>query len=309
MQTDKPTDPVVVYDPQTGELFEERVCGDRLLRWAYTGLGGGVARGLLYRHRWASRLLGAFCNSRFSRTRIEGFCRKLTIDLEEAVVPDGGYRSFNDFFCRALKPGRRPWEARDDCLSSPADCRALAFPSVDDGQRHFPVKGLRFSIETLLQAPAEHRRLIEPLLDGQVFVARLCPADYHRFHFPGAGARLADWRIDGRLDSVNPLPLRLGLRVFETNARQVSMLRLAHFGLCAFVEVGAFGVGGIVSTHNRDGFAKMDEKGCFTFGGSTIVLVLARDSARFREDLCAWSAKGIETRLKAGETIADSLHA
>jgi phosphatidylserine decarboxylase len=70
------------------------------------------------------------------------------------------------------------------------------------------------------------------------------------------------------------------------------------------VEVGAFGVASINDTHGGGKFLGGEEKGYFTFGGSTIVLVFAPQTVRFSDDLCANSHQGLETLVKAGEEIA-----
>lgn len=272
-----------------------------MIRWVYTGRGGGLARKLLFRTSLPSRLLGAFCNSSLSRGRIAPFARRYGIALDDAAVPVGGFRTFNEFFRRRLRPEARPFAAAPDVLVSPADCRALVFADGCAGE--FAVKGLGFSIAGLLRTPQQEKARCTDLDGGQVAVFRLCPMDYHRFHFPAAGRKLAAWRVDGAYGSVNPLPLRLGIKVFEENVRQVTLLELERFGRCAMVEVGAFGVARIVQTHVGEEVAKMDEKGYFEFGGSTVVLILPPGSVDFSGPLRSWSEKGIETLLKAGDTL------
>lgn len=46
-------------------------------------------------------------------------------------------QTFNEFFVRELKPGTRPVASmeRDDVAICAADCRLMAFKSVEDGQR------------------------------------------------------------------------------------------------------------------------------------------------------------------------------
>lgn len=48
----------------------------------------------------------------------------------------------------------------------------------------------------------------------------------------------------------------------------------------------------------------MDEKGYFKFGGSTIVLVFEKGKIEFCQDLIDNSAKGMETLVKVGQTLA-----
>ncbi|MEN8164830.1 MAG: phosphatidylserine decarboxylase, partial [Acidobacteriota bacterium] len=89
--------------------------------------------------------------------------------------------------------------------------------------------------------------------------------------------------------------------------RVVTRLDLDTFGPAAFVEVGAFGVGGIVDTHGRGPFRKMDEKGYFRYGASTLVLVFGPGRFRIDQDLIDHSAKGMEILVRTGETLGHSL--
>lgn len=293
-----------VYDLANDRLVEEKVLGQRLLRWAYASFASPGWRRLLFQTGWPSRCLGWFCDRPLSRRRIAATVAELDIDLEEADVPPGGFRTFNQFFARRLKPGRRPFDPSPAALVSPADGRILAWPDDAAGGLAVPVKGLQLTVASLLQPPPAWTDRVAALAGGAVVVCRLCPADYHRYHFPAGGRRLGGWRLAGRYDSVNPLPLRLGVPVFAENVRQISLLELSGFGLCAFVEVGAFGVGRMVDTHRGDPFVKMEEKGFFEFGGSTIVLLFEPGRLAVAPCLAAWTAKGVETLVKAGTTIA-----
>ena len=111
------------------------------------------------------------------------------------------------------------------------------------------------------------------------------------------------WEIDGRLHSVNSMVLSLGIPVFDQNRRVVTLLDLERFGRVAFIEVGAFGVAGIVNTHEGPAFRKMDEKGLFKFGGSTLVLLFEPGRMVFDDDVLAHSDEGLETLVRVGETL------
>ncbi len=88
------------------------------------------------------------------------------------------------------------------------------------------------------------------------------------------------------------------------NKRSYTLMDTACFGRLAFMEVGAFGVAGIHQTFSDTQVERMQEKGYFDFGGSTIVLVFQKDSIEFSADLVKNRRKGVETLVKVGETIA-----
>lgn len=291
------------YDRRLGQVATETILGDRLLRLAYCSPARRLLSWPLFGNALLSRLLGCYANRPSSRLRIPQTIVDLNIDMDDFVIPDEGFRSFNDFFYRKLRPGARDFCPDPTRLCSPADCRLSVWPKLDD-DCCIPVKGASFTVSELLGKTGAD--VADQFRDGALCVCRLCPADYHRYHYPDCGRELRRWRIKGRYHSVHPLALRSQLRVFSENVRTVSLLDLTHFGLTAFIEVGAFGVASIVQTHKAETFARSDEKGYFAFGGSTIILIFRADSIRFDDDLVAHSANGMECLVRVGEAIGST---
>jgi phosphatidylserine decarboxylase len=289
-----------VYDRRSGELFHEKVLGDGLMRLAYSRPLRWASEWVLFRNYLVSRLLGWYADRTWSRRRIPATISALGIDEDEFLRPAAEFRTFNEFFTRKLKPAARPFAPDAAKLCSPADCRLLVFPSLPKG-RCVPVKGHSFTVGGLFGE--HHAARAEAFAGGALAICRLCPADYHRYHYPAEGKALDSWEIDGRLHSVNPLALALNLPIFDRNRRVVNLLALARFGPVAFLEVGAFGVGGIVQTHRDAEFGRGEEKGYFRFGGSTVILVFRPHAVVFDRDLVEHSEEGIETLVRCGETI------
>ncbi|MBR5837486.1 MAG: phosphatidylserine decarboxylase, partial [Victivallales bacterium] len=167
-----------------------------------------------------------------------------------------------------------------------------------------PVKGDQFTVAQLLGT--EHAQVAELFKGGSLCVCRLCPADYHRFHFPDDGRFIVSWPVKGKYNSVNPLALNQNLNVFATNYREVSFLDFANFGQTLFIEVGAFAVASITQSTDGPVFMRAEEKGYFSFGGSTIIMVFQKGHVFFDDDILAHTAENIETLVKAGEPIAKS---
>ncbi|MBT3380866.1 MAG: phosphatidylserine decarboxylase [Lentisphaerae bacterium] len=294
-----PEQDVYVWDRAGDELVKETVLGDSMLKLAYLSPARGICRAFLFRYALVSKLMGWYCNTAWSRRKINATIAALDIDRDEFRDPIESFRTFNQFFYRHLRDGTRPFSADSDVLCSPADCRLSVFPKID-ADTCIPVKGAQFAIPELLGMTADEAAGFS---NGTVLVLRLCPADYHRYHYPAAGRELRRIDIPGRLDSVNPIALTLGIPVFTQNHRNVTMLDLGPLGQAAFIEVGAFGVGGIVQTHEAEEFARMDEKGFFTFGGSTIILVLEPNRLALDDDLVQLGRDGCEIRILAGESL------
>ncbi len=285
------------YDRQTKQICQEKVMGDAAIKWAYQSLSGQAISRLLFRSSLLSRLMGLYFDSPLSRGRINRTIADLGINESEFAKPKDEYRSFNEFFTRKLKDGTRPYSMDDNHFLSPADGRLLVYPDID-GDTALKVKGVEDTLTNLFG-----RRL--PEFDGgQVAVVRLCPADYHWFHFPCDGEVIEQVEVKGQYHSVNPVALAAQSRIFCLNKRAYSLIETANFGQIAFMEVGAFGVAGIHQQYQEPTVKRMQAKGYFDFGGSTVVLVFQQDVIKFDDDLIENSAKGIETYVKVGQTIA-----
>ena len=292
--------PIIIIDRETGEPFEETVLGEKWIRWAYQDSRSGFLERILFRSSCVSKLMGKWYDSAFSRGKINEVIEQLAIDDDEFAQPRESFKSFNEFFTRELKPDIRPFSTDPGLIVSPADGRVLVFPSLD-ADAFAPVKGYPFDIRRMIPEHADR------FTNGALAIVRLCPADYHRYHFPCAGD-IAEYRcINGALHSVNPIALASGRDVFGDNKRCYTLIETEPAGTMCFLEIGAFGVGGIVNTCISGHVEKMDEKGYFKFGGSTVVLLFEHGRVRFCEDLVVNSDDGKETLIKVGQPLATAI--
>lgn len=280
----------MVFD-RTGREIRESDAQAKFLGFLYRGLPGRLLLRLL-RSRWVSRLVGAYMDSRFSRTRVK---KALKNGMDMEGVEETFFPSYNALFTRKRKEGTFPFsqEAGDFC--SPADSRLTVYP-LKEGTV-FPVKLSPYTAAELLGSEEEGERFRE----GYAFVFRLCPEDYHRYAFFDGGRLISSRYLKGTFHTVNPVALAK-LPVFHRNCRNVSILETEHFGRCAYVEVGAMMVGRIVN-HGQKTFARGEEKGYFAFGGSTVVVLAGKDVLTPCEDIVKNSNQGIETYVRAGEAV------
>ncbi len=289
-------DTIEYFDRQTGQLCRETVMGDAAIKWAYQTMSGQWCSQLLFGSSWLSRALGWYFDSPFSKGKIASAIADLNIDESEFAEPREQFASFNAFFTRKLKEGARPFSGDPCHFLCPADGRLLVYEDID-GDSLVPVKGVEDRLAALFGRP------MPEFSGGKVAVVRLCPADYHRYHFPCDATVADEVKIDGQYHSVNPMALKAKPQVFCINKRSYTLLDSALFGRLAFMEVGAFGVAGIHQTYTGKTVKRMQEKGYFDFGGSTVVLVFQKDAIVFDDDLLQNSGRGIETLVKVGETI------
>jgi len=235
-----------------------------------------------------------------SRSRVPCFIERYGVDWSEFDESPGEFASFNDFFARKLKPGARPIDARENVVVLPADGRHLAIADATVGGDFF-VKGVRFDVAVLL-GDAE---LAARFAKGSVLISRLCPLDYHRFHFPCDGAPGEARLINGPLFSVNPIALKKRPTILWENKRCLTVLKTPNIGDVLLLEIGATCVGSVVQTYDPGKpVCKGDEKGCFRFGGSSLVTIFEPGRVRFADDLLEHSAAGREVYAKMGEAAA-----
>jgi len=105
--------------------------------------------------------------------------------MKDYVVPEGGWKNFNEFFSRHIKAGLRDPQAPgyNSVVVSPADSVFDGHWPVDDKNNVFFVKGLPWNISELLDGCkyASHFK------GGTFMHAFLNTTDYHRQHAPVTG--------------------------------------------------------------------------------------------------------------------------
>lgn len=290
--------PIQYYNPHAGRIETESVYGEGFLRWAYGNPLGRLTVQLAVKRAWFSRWYGWRMDRPASRAKVEPFIEEYGLDASEFAEPVDSFGSFNEFFYRQLKPQARPVDPDPDVAVFPADGRHLAVPQIDAAET-FYIKGQRFDLPSFLndaQLAAEFR-------GGAMLISRLCPVDYHRYHFPVAGQAGAPVTINGHLRSVSPLALRRDLAILWENKRVRTVIESPVCGKVIVMEIGATCVGAIHSTFEPGRVEKGQEKGYFSFGGSCVVTLFQRGCIEFNPDLLEHSARATEVYGKVGERV------
>lgn len=294
-----PAEPIRFYNRYKKAVEEERVFGESWLRFAYENPAGRFFVWLLARRAFFSKWYGHKMRKPESALRVLPFISKYEIDVDEFAKSPFDYKTFNEFFYRALKPGARPIAPEDNVAVFPADGRHLGFPDIQ-AAAGFYVKGSKFSFAELLGDES----LAEKFAGGSMLISRLCPVDYHRFHFPVSGVPGESRLIDGWLYSVSPVALRRRLRYLIENKRVVTLVESPQFGTVAVVEVGATNVGSIQQSFVPGrAVQKGDEKGLFAFGGSCVITIFQSRRIKFDADLVSHSAQHVELYAKMGDRL------
>ncbi len=297
-------EPVLFVDRATGLIETERVYGAFFLRLLYASPSSfaWIARLCLYlsAHSSAlSRLFGWWQKSGFTKKKIDPFVQTYRIDPSEFAKPLSEFSSFNDFFIRNIRPKARPIAQGEEVVILPADARYLAYPNCRNADG-FAVKGKKFSLTELLQ----DRLLAERYSEGSMVIARLCPVDYHRFHFPLAGVPSSPRLIPGPLYSVNPVALKWRVAILAENRRLITEMESEGFGRVVIVAVGATHVGSIHTTYTPGKrVVKGEEMGYFSFGGSSLILLFEPGKIALAKDLLASSSCHLELRALMGQLL------
>ena len=230
-----------------------------------------------------------------SVSKIAPFIKKYHINLSDFQKKE--YTSFNDFFTRKLKPGARKIDTNKNVVISPGDGKIQAWENI--GYQYFIVKGYRMNLHNFLQNDS----LAHVYTNGSLVLLRLCPYDYHRFHFPLSGMLSPVVKIKGDYYSVNPIALRQDIRIFCENKREYQIISSKKFGPVLMSEISATFVGSIIQTHRGDTAAKGEEAGYFKFGGSSIILLFKKGKVNIDSDLLRNTRNHLETQVRMGEHI------
>ena len=121
---------------------------------------------------------GSFLDTTRSAARLTDFFSDPKYHMGDFYVSPSGWLTFNQFFARQVRPGKRPVDSRcdDDVVVSPADSVFQGHWQIHDDSR-ITVKGLRWSIVDLLDGSPYQARF-----KGGVFTHSFLDVnDYHRY--------------------------------------------------------------------------------------------------------------------------------
>ncbi|KAI9056970.1 hypothetical protein FKP32DRAFT_1381583 [Trametes sanguinea] len=235
--------------------------------------------------------------------------------MEDYVVPPGGWKSFNDFFTRHIKPEVRPIDAPGDnaVIVSPTDSTFNGSWDVDSrGTATFTSKGVPWPIGLLLDDERNARPYGKDFAGGKFSHSFLNSTDYHRIHAPVAGEVLEARVIEGlcylQVEAVpdNKGRNRVGIRRrllapdqpgFQfLQTRGLVLIKNPDVGLVAVLPVGMPQVASVVmSVKQGDVIKKGQEIGYFQMGGSDIVMVFQpRAQVEFTVGMGQWRPFGRE---------------
>jgi phosphatidylserine decarboxylase len=285
----------------SGTVEKEDIYGESWLRFTYEKPLGKFFLWFLVKRKLFSSWYGYRANRFSSKSKVQPFVEKFGVNQNEFLDPLDSYQTFNEFFYRKLKPEARPIDKSVDSIVFPADGRHLGFQDISKINQIY-IKGQTFDLNSFLQSS----KLAKIFKGGSLVISRLCPVDYHRFHFPADGEYNGTDLINGSLYSVSPIALRQNISYFWQNKRYLSLLSNPSFGQIAQVAVGATCVGTATFTSlEKDYVKKGNEWGYFSFGGSCVVTLFEKGRVTLSQDLVNASSRGLELYAKMGEKMGN----
>lgn len=294
-------DKITYYNRYTQEIEEELVYGRKFLEWTYHSPFAKIPLHLMVKKPFFSKFYGWRMNQPKTAATIPDFIKHYKLKVSDFLDSPSEYKNFNEFFYRRLKTETRPIATSK--VVFPADGRHLGFPDISQIKNFF-VKGQSFNLKAFLDDDTLYRKFAT----GSMVLSRLCPTDYHRYHFPVSGLVKDTRLINGPLFSVSPIALKKQLSYLWQNKRAITIIETETLGSVAVVEIGATCVGSIHQTYNpHSSITKGDEKGYFSFGGSSVMTIFEADKIQLSQDLLENSAKQVELYALMGDTLANSL--
>lgn len=280
---------------RSGNIVKQNEAQNRILNVLYKNLLGRVLLKQLVKP-WISNITGAILSSPCSRCLITPFVKSNKINLAE--YEDRAFLSYNDFFTRRIKDGQRTIDHQPNHLIAPCDGKLCVYPITEDSR--FTIKNTQYTLHSLLK----NKKLADHYEGGVLLLFRLTVDDYHRYCYIDHGKKTKNYHIKGVFHTVNPIANQV-LPVYKENTREFTVIDTDNFGRILVMEVGAMLVGKIVNYHEAAIVQRGQEKGRFEFGGSSIIILLEKDSAMIDEDIRYNSANEIETMVKLGERIGE----
>ncbi len=275
--------------------MRRKISESDVIRWLYENRLGRILLKHIVIKPWFSKIMCNYYHSPYSKHKLKKYLKQNNIDIEKLPIdttyhPGRVFNSFNDYFSR--KEIRTTKEAPGSFIAI-ADSFVSAY-SVSDSLE-LSIKGARYSMSELIEG-----KLNTDFTNGICLVFRLTLQDYHRFVYFDDGRLLKNKKISGTLHTVRDIAQKE--KVFAKNKREVSLLSTRHFKNVIQIEIGALLVGEIVN-HPINKFSFLEEKGYFSYSGSTIVVILQEGAINLKDEFKEMIDTGMEKQVKIGECI------
>ena len=279
-----------IIDRRSGKIIREEEDSAKVIKFLYHSFTGRIFLKLFFARPYFSKLLSLYYKSPMSKNKIKSFIKKYNLDRG---LLQRNFKSFADFFSRKEKIN-----VDNEGFLATASGKLRVFKIGEDGKLYLGkkklsimIKGNVYNTDKLLKAP-----LPDWAKGGYLLLYRLSLCDYHRYIYPIAGRCDKRKEISGRLESVRRDAAYW--RAFAENKRVLEYWKTKS-GDMLHIEIGAMLVGHI-HNHNKRYFQMGEEKGFFSYGGSSIIEIVGK-KIEIDEDILENSKRNFETKIRIGE--------
>lgn len=245
---------------------------------------------------------GSFLDTPESAKELETFYTDPIYHIDDYDKGTSGWLTYNQFFYRHVKPGKRPIDVLCDnsVIVSPADAVFQGQWKIDENLE-ITTKGLKWSVHKLLDGSP-----FKDKFKGGIFIHMFLNVnDYHRYHVP----------VQGIVREIRQIPGKVVLDVTEkedgsldvidgtgyqfTQARGLLIME-SPVGLVAVLPIGMAQVSSVnLTVEVGTTLAKGEEFGFFAFGGSDIIVMFEADRVKITAE--------VDTHYNQGKAIATTL--
>jgi phosphatidylserine decarboxylase len=250
---------------------------------------------------WTVRFIkarGEFMDSPDSLQFIKKWLMDPSTHIEDFIIPEGGFTSFNEFFTRKLKMSVNPRPIAhpddDSVLTASADSELNFIESELTPDTLMNIKGRQISMKKLLN----DSKYAEYFVGGNAISCVLMPNNYHRYHSPVSGEIVESKEVPGIYNGItdgedwfntfNVGESTTDFSIFEDFHRAYFIIKTSKYGYVGMVPVGLNTISAIrpsmindVSSIVPPGASpvkvkKGDELGHFAYGGSLNILLFQK---------------------------------
>lgn len=213
-----------------------------------------------------------------AKKAMPGFEKEFKCDPNQ---PYYGFKSWDDFFTREFKEGRRPVASPDDDAVIVNACESAPYKIAHHVKKHdrFWIKSQPYSLAHMLA----YDDFVDQFVDGTIYQAFLSATSYHRWHSPVSGKIAKAYVKDGSyysetlpegFDPAGPNESQGYITAVAAKAMIFIEADNPAIGLMCFMPVGMAEVSTCeITVKVGQRVKKGDQLGMFHFGGSTHCLI------------------------------------
>ena len=233
---------------------------------------------------------GKFLDTEGSTATIPKWIADPAIQIGQYIVPPDGFRTFNEFFVRDLRPGTRMVASPtdDSVMVAPTDC-VLTMINPLTPELGIPTKlNQKLNVKELLKG-SEYATYLET---GTAVSCILLPDTYHHYHAVVSGKVVesredvagAYWGIKdfGTFFNAGNFGYGESYSVFEHFRRGYFVIETSEYGYVAMIPVGLDTIGSVVFEDKVKEVTpahpvpvyKGEKLGHFAYGGSLVITLI-----------------------------------